>query len=285
MRVFPSANLVLMANDDRQSEHFIREVDEELRRAQLKAVWDRFAPLIIGVCLAVVAITAGYRGYIWYQERQAAEAGDRFMAAISALEEGDTAEAETALGAIAEGGAGDYPVLARLRLAGTKAAAGEREEALKAYDAVVTDASAPQPLRDLARIRGAFIALDARDFAGATERAESLNIAGNPWRHNAREVLGTAAYASGDLAGAREIFAGIQQDAETPADLWARSGLMVSLIDGRLAAPDDGAASSEAPLANPGEPAVASPDDPEAAAPGSNAEPTGSSPQNAIPPQ
>ncbi len=64
-----------MADDERRSETFIREVDEELRRDQLKALWKRFAPLIIGVCVLVVAVTAGYRGWIWWHERQAGTGG------------------------------------------------------------------------------------------------------------------------------------------------------------------------------------------------------------------
>ncbi len=273
-----------MANDDRQSEQFIREVDEEFRRAQLKAVWDRFAPLIIGACLIVVAVTAGYRGYVWWQERQAAEAGDRFMAALTALESGNVAEGEADLAAIADEGAGGYPALARLALAGAKAMAGEGQEAIAAYDEVAANASVAPALRDLARARAALIALDMKAFAGATERAAPLNNAGNPWRHTAREILGTAAYASGDPARAREIFTEIQQDAETPADLWARSGLMISLIDGRIAAPDDEAGAATAtPLANAEEPAVTSPDDPKSDSPESAAQPT--APQNAIPPQ
>jgi hypothetical protein len=279
-----------MANDDRQSEQFIREVDEEFRRAQLKAVWDRFAPLIIGTCVIIVAVTAGYRGYVWWQERQAAEAGDRYMAALTALESGNTAEAEADLAAIAEEGAGGYPALARLGLAGAKAEAGEGQEAITAYDQVAADSGVAPALRDLARVRAGLIALDMRDFAGATERVAPLNNAGNPWRHTAREILGTAAYASGDPAGAREIFTEIQQDAETPADLWARSGLMISLIDGRIAAPDNGAdgaaaTSDTAPLANAEEPAVTSPDDLESGVRESAAEPADPAPQNAIPPQ
>jgi hypothetical protein len=77
-----------------------------------------------------------------------------------------------------------------------------------------------------------------------------LNVAGNPWRHAAREVIGTANYQAGDLPGARDAFAEIQQDAETPQDLWLRSGMMVALIDGQLAAPGtqgSGAAPTEAP--------------------------------------
>ncbi len=78
-----------MANDERQSETFIREVDEELRRDQLKALWKGYAPFIIGVCVLIVAITAGYRGWMWWEERKAAEAGDRFMAALTAIESGE----------------------------------------------------------------------------------------------------------------------------------------------------------------------------------------------------
>ena len=70
-------------------------------------------------------MTAGYRGYVWWQERQAAEAGDRFMAALAALESGNVADGEADLAAIAEDGAGGYPALAELGLAGAKAVAGQ----------------------------------------------------------------------------------------------------------------------------------------------------------------
>ncbi|MGH6926228.1 MAG: tetratricopeptide repeat protein [Propylenella sp.] len=223
-----------MANDERRTDTFIREVDEELRREQLKALWDRFGWLFIGACVLIVAITAGYRGWIWWEERRAAQAGDRFLAAIEAIERGSRAEGEAQLNAIAEEGGSGYAALARLKLAGDKVAAGEKEAALAAYDTFAGDMSLGEPLRDLARIRAALLALDAGDAAGAVERAETLNVPGRPWRHAAREVLGTAAYATGDLRKAREYFASIQEDAETPADIWQRSGLMISLIDGQL---------------------------------------------------
>jgi hypothetical protein len=119
-----------MANDERRSEQFIREVDEELRRAQLKGLWDRFAPLFDGICILVVVVTAGYRGWLWWEERRAAQAGDRFLAALEAIESGDRAAGEAELAAIAaEGGAG-YSALARLRLAGEQVAAGDAAAAL-----------------------------------------------------------------------------------------------------------------------------------------------------------
>jgi hypothetical protein len=240
-----------MANDDRQSQLFIREVDEELRREQLKSIWDRFAPLIIGVCVLVVALTAGYRGWDWWQARQAAAAGDRFTAAVQALESGNRTEGEAQLAQIAESGDDGYAALARLRLAGEKAAAGAKPEALAAYDAIAADANVAESLRSLARIRASLLALDTGDVAGARERAEPLNQSGGSWRHAAREVLGTAAYQAGELQQARDRFNEIQQDAETPPDLWMRSGMMLAVIDGALPAP--GAPPAPAGIAPPAE--------------------------------
>ena len=166
----------------------------------------------------------------------------------------------------------------------------------------------------MARIRAALLALDTGDVAGAKERAAPLDTAGNPWRHAAREVLGMAAYKSGELQTARDYFSAIQQDAETPADLWFRSGMMVALIDGQLAAPGtegdatpapDAAApatlevpASEAPAADfapqsaaepatppaPSAPAPAVPAAPAPAAPVAPA-PATPQPQTVIPPQ
>ena len=245
-----------MANDERQSDTFIREVDEELRRDQLKFIWKRFAPLIIGICVLIVAVTAGYSGWTWWQERRASQAGDRFMEALAKIEGGDRAAGEAELTSIAADSNVGYSALARLRLAGEQAGAGAKKEALEAYDAVAADISVPQPLRDLARIRAAILALDTGDVPGAKERATPLNVAGNAWRHAAREVIGAANYQAGDLQAARDAFSEIQQDAQTPQDLWMRSGLMISLIDGQLAAPGTQPAAATAPAPTQEAPAI-----------------------------
>jgi hypothetical protein len=183
------------------------------------------------------------------------------MEALAKIEGSDRAAGEAELASIAADSDAGYSALARLRLAGEKAGAGAKKEALDAYDAVAADSSVPQPLRDLARIRAAILALDTGDVAGAKVRAIPLNAAGNAWRHAAREVIGTANYQAGDLQAARDAFAEVQQDAQTPQDLWMRSGLMISLIDGQLAAPGTAPAAGATPPAVPEAPA------PEPAAP------------------
>jgi len=225
-----------MAHDDRTTDQFIREVDEELRRDQLAALWKRFGTLIIAVCVAVVAITAGYNGWVWWQEKQAAEAGDRYLAALQAIDGEDAAMARLALADIATSGPAGYAMLARLRAAALAAQSGDTSTAMTGFDAIAADDGADPTIRDLARLRAALIALDTGDLDGAESRVETLEEAGNPWRHAAREIQGTAAFARGELTAARQLFATIQSDAEAPADGRSRAGLMLSLIDGQLPA-------------------------------------------------
>ena len=40
-----------------------QEVDEEVRREQLKKLWDRYGNLLIAGCILIVAAVAGWRGY------------------------------------------------------------------------------------------------------------------------------------------------------------------------------------------------------------------------------
>ncbi|MYZ48431.1 tetratricopeptide repeat protein [Propylenella binzhouense] len=256
-----------MAHDDRSSDQFIREVDEELRRDQIKAIWDRFGVLIIGVCVAVVLVTAGYRGWLWWQQRQATAAGDRFMAALQAADSGKRDEAERLLSGLAADGYGGYDFLARLALAGEKAKAGETADAVADYDGIAGDGNVPGDLRDLARLRAALLELGAGDLDKARARAEPLAVAGNPWRHLAREVMGMVAYQQGQLKPARDLFETIQQDVEAPQDLQNRAGVMIGLIDGQLPPSETNQAAGGASQANGADQPAADASAPQEAAP------------------
>lgn len=222
--------------DDRTTDHFIREVDEELRRDQLKALWDRFGAAFVAICVLIVIVTAGYRGWLWWQERQAAASGDRYLAALDAAEAGEVQTAEAALAVLAQEGSGGYPLLARLRAAALAADSDDVTGAIAAFDAVAADGRADPAIRDLARIRAGLLALSAGDLDGAAQRAEGLAVAG-PWRNAAREILGAVALQRGELAAAREHFAAIQADVEAPPAAQGRAEALVTLIDGMSAPP------------------------------------------------
>lgn len=206
-----------------------REVEEEVRRDQAKKLWDRYGAYVIGVAVLIVAVTAGYRGWEWYSARQAAEAGAEYYAAMQLARDGKTAEAEAAFNEIAAG-SGGVATLARLRAAAVTAEAGDKQAAIAEYDAVAGRAGVQRDLRNVARVRAAYILLGMGDRAGVEQRVGDLAVEGNIWRASARELLGLAAYQAGDLDTATQRFDEILADNETPSDMRARAQLMVSLL-------------------------------------------------------
>ena len=47
---------------------FIREVNEEIRQDQAKALWDRYGPAVIVLAVLVVLGTAAFVGYDYWDE-------------------------------------------------------------------------------------------------------------------------------------------------------------------------------------------------------------------------
>ncbi len=94
-----------------------REVDEEVRREQLKKLWERYQYLIVGVVFLVVVGVGGWRLYEWNQTRLAAQIGTQFENAIALGDAGKHDEAEKIFARIAADGTPAYRALARIRQA------------------------------------------------------------------------------------------------------------------------------------------------------------------------
>jgi len=234
-----------------------REVDEDLRREQVKKLWDRVGPYVIGAAILIVVATAGYRGWEYWRDRQAQATGDRFIAALQLSSEGKHDESIAALEAIVADGSGGYPVLARFRIAAEKAEAGDKAGAVAEFDTIAAE-NAPAEVKTLARLRAALLVVDTASLSDLDARISDLAATGNIWRHAAREILGLAAWRTGDFAAAKKYFGDISVDQETPQDLRERAQLMLALIDAKLGAAPPMAATepaAPAPAADAAEPA------------------------------
>ena len=214
-----------------------KEVDEDLRRDQYKKLWNRFGPFVIGGAVLIVAATAGFRGWEYWQDQRAQASGDRFITAIEAAEAGNHDEALTRLQEIVETGSGDYPVLARFRIATEKSANGDEAGAISEYDAIAASSGVADEVRNIARLRAAFILVDTSTTDELQARIGDLAATGNPWRHTARELIGLSAWRSGQYELARSFFSDISVDQETPNDLRQRGNIMLALIKARIGEP------------------------------------------------
>jgi hypothetical protein len=206
-----------------------REVDEEVRREQLKKLWERYGNLLIAACVLVVVGVGGWRGYEYWQAKKAGQTGVAFEQAVRLAGAGNHTGAEAAFAKIAATGAGGYRVLARLRAA-DELAQTDRKAAIGAYESIAADKNAGQVIEDLAAVRAGLLLLDSASYAQMRARLEPLTASGRPYRHTARELLALSAWKAGDMAAARKWADMIMSDPETPAGLRSRAEILSELI-------------------------------------------------------
>jgi hypothetical protein len=205
------------------------EVDEEVRREQLKKLWERYSIFIIAGAILIIAAVGGWRGYQYLEAKKAAEAGAAFEAAAELSEQGKHAEAEAAFGKLAATAPYGYRMLSRLRAA-AEVAARDPQAAAKLYDDIAADRSVGAPEQDLARIRAAGLLLDTTSYNNMLQRLEPATAAGATYRHTAREFLALSAWRANDAAATRQWLDMIANDGETPASLRSRAEALQALL-------------------------------------------------------
>lgn len=219
-----------------------REVDEDIRQEKYRRLWDRFGPWVIGVAVLIVIGTGGYRGWLYWQQQQSQSAGDRFYDAVQ-LSEQENYEEAAALYAELDNAIGGYPALARLRRATDLANSGDRDAALAAFDSVSRDAAVMEPVRDIASLRAAYIAVDTEDYAAIADRVEKLTGEGGAFRAAARELLALSAWKNDNIDAAQQWLSALEEDPETPAEVNRRATVLRDLIraaNGSLQADSEG---------------------------------------------
>jgi hypothetical protein len=226
------------------------EVDEEVRREQLKKLWERYGNYIIAACVLVVAAVAAWRGYDYWQIKRAAESGAAYDAAAQLASEGKHADAEAAFAKIAADGTSGYRVLARLREA-AEIAERDPKAAVDAYDTIAGETRQPL-ISELATIRAGFLLVDTAKLDDMTRRLEPLAQPSGAFRHTARELLALSAWRNGDTAAARRWSEAAKSDPEAPSGVRSRMDVLGSLLAGPANGPVPAAGLQ--PTASPAEP-------------------------------
>ena len=205
------------------------EVDEEVRREQLKKLWDRYSIYIIAAALLIIAAVGGWRAYQYLEAKKAAEAGAAFDAAIELSEQNKHAEAEAAFNKLATSAPSGYRMLAKLRAA-AEVAARDPQAGARMYDDIAADRTVGAEQQELARIRAAGLLLDTASYPSTLQRLEPAAKPDATFRHTARELLALSAWRANDTAAARQWLDMIANDAETPSAMRSRAEALQALL-------------------------------------------------------
>jgi hypothetical protein len=212
------------------NEAFYREVDEELRRDQLKSVWQRYGWFIVGGIVLLLALLAGF---IWWQNRQQAERGvmgETLTAVFSDVQAQKTKEVAPRLDRLAEEGSAGYRAAALLTKADVAIQEGNDAAAIAAFKAVAEDEELAEPYRNLALIRQTTLEFDKLPAAQVIQRLRPLAQAGSPWFGSAGELVALAHLKQQQSAEAARIFAAIAKDRTLPRSMRSRAVQMAGAL-------------------------------------------------------
>lgn len=205
------------------------EVDEEVRRDQLKKLWDRYSIFIVAAALLIIAAVGGWRGYQYVEAQKAAEAGDAFNKAAELSDQDKHAEAEAAFAALAAKAPSGYRTLARFRVA-AEVAHRDVQAAAKMLDEIAADRSVGREQQALARIRAAGLLVDTASYQDMLQRLEPDTGTDATFRHEARELLALSAFRANDVTATRKWLDLIASDIETPPSLRSRAEALQGLL-------------------------------------------------------
>lgn len=212
-----------MAVPTDSGETFLREVDENLRRDQLRDLARKYGGWLIA---ALILFLAAVGGWLYWQERQRAAAAEdsEVLAQIYAdIGAGRMANVPQRLDALAGDGKGAVRASALFTRAAVALEQQDRATATARFHEIAADEDLAPPYRDLGLIRATSLEFDALKPEQVIARMEPLAKAGNPWFGSAGELTAMALIKQGKKSQAGQLFAAIAADRQVPASIRARA--------------------------------------------------------------
>jgi hypothetical protein len=205
------------------SETFLREVDENLRRDQLRDFAKRYGAWLIA---AVVLFLGASGGWIYWQQHEV----DRSEKQVETLAQvyknigsGNTTGAAKQLDELSKSGRKAVGASAAFARAALAIEQNDSKLAAAKYRELANDGKLPKPYRDIALIRQTVLEFDQIQPQEVITRLQPLAKPGNPWFGIAGEMTALALIKQGKKAEAGRLFAAISKDKSVPEPIRDRS--------------------------------------------------------------
>jgi hypothetical protein len=205
------------------AETFVREVDENLRRDQLRDAAKSYGKWIIALVILLLAAVGGYLYWQDRQQKQAIEQGEALSAALDKAGAGNVKAAQADLAPLAGSSNDVVRASAELARAALALRQNDRKTAIEIYGRLAADDGLPQAYRDLATVRGTMTEYDSLKPDQVIARLSPLAVQGKPFFGTAGEMVALAMLAKGDRNGSGQLFARIAADRQVPQTIRSRA--------------------------------------------------------------
>ena len=201
----------------------LREVDQELAEERQMGLIRQFGPIVAGVAVAIVMGVAGWQIYTGQKEASAEKGAKAYHTALNALED-DRQTGLAALAQVIESEAPGYAALAAMQRAPLLAAEGDTAQAYRLYRSIADNGGVTDAIRDLARLRSAYLSLDLGGRRAVIDDLGTLPQQETPLGYYAREVVALAALGDKDYDAAIQEFQFLAETPGVPLILRSRAG-------------------------------------------------------------
>ena len=206
-----------------------REIDEELRRDNLRKLWSRYGRYVIAAAVLVLVVAGAIVAWRDHQLSERRAQSTRYASALALAREDKEADAVKIFDAIAQEGGG-YAVLASFEEAAELAKLGDRKAAIAIYDRIAAASALDPSLRELAVLLSVMQSMSDSDPHATIERLAPLTAGGSSWRPTALELTAIARVRSGDRSGALDLYKSLADDLAAPSGLRARAAEMAAAL-------------------------------------------------------
>jgi len=212
-----------LAQPPELSETFVREVDENLRRDQLRDFFKAYGNWLI---LAVILFLAASGGFIWWKQRQVQQHEaqvEKLAQVYKDIGGGNTSQAPQQLDELSKSGAKAVRASAMFARAALALQQNDVKLATGTFKSIADDSGLPKPYRDAALIRQTALEFDQLKPDEVIARLEPLAKPGEPWFGTAGELTALAMVKQGKRQEAGQLFAAIAKDPGVPQTIRARA--------------------------------------------------------------
>lgn len=219
-----------MAQPPETNETFLREVDENLRRDQLRDFLRDNGRWLIA---AVVIFLAASGGLIWWKQHQV-ERHERQVEKLAQVYKdvgsGSIGQAPQQLDELSSDGSKAVSASAQFARAAVALQQGDTKLATATYTSIANDDGLPQPYRNAALIRQTALQFDQLKPEEVISRLAPLAKQGEPWFGSAGEMTAMAMMKQGNNRQAAQLFAAISRDQTVPETIRARAVQVASSL-------------------------------------------------------
>jgi hypothetical protein len=205
------------------TETFVREVDENLRRDQMRDFFKKNGSWLIA---AVVLFLAGSGGFIWWRQHEVQQSGaqvEKLAEIYKDVGSGNMAQAPRELDELSKSGSKAVRASALFAKAAVALQQSDNKLAISTYRSITDDSGLPQAYRDAALIRQTALEFDQLKPEDVIARLEPLAKPGEPWFGTAGEMTALAMIKQGRKPEAGRLFAAIARDNTVPQTIRARA--------------------------------------------------------------